>query len=56
MFALGNLVRYQPHTLEKMLKMQDSWMIENFINATPITFIRHIRNEISSEYLAFRTR
>ncbi len=42
MFSLSNLVRYNPAFLEKLLNSTDAWMIENFIQFTPETFLRSI--------------
>ncbi len=56
MFFLGSLVRYKPDLLEKMLSTKDAWLIERFTKSVPLTFLRHLRNLIDGQYLAFRQR
>jgi len=53
MFFLGSLVRYRPEILESMLATKDAWLIESFIRSAPIAFLRHARNLIDGNYLAF---
>jgi YaaC-like Protein len=56
MFYLGSLVRYRPDLLEAMLSKKDAWIIERFTKAAPLAFLRHIRNLIDGQYLAFHGR
>lgn len=56
MFHLGSLVRYRPWVLEKMLSTKDAWIVERFVKAAPLTFLRHIRNMIDGQYLAYGLR
>jgi hypothetical protein len=56
MFFLGSLVRYRPSALESMLTKEDGWMIESVMRGTPLTFLRHARNLIDTEYVAYRQR
>ena len=56
MFYFGSLVRYRPEVLEGMLLKKDAWMIESFLRSTPITFLRHARNLLDGNYLAFQQR
>jgi hypothetical protein len=53
MFYLGSLVRYNPQYLESILWTKHSWMIERFIKSAPITFLRHFRNFLDGNYIAY---
>jgi YaaC-like Protein len=56
MYYLGSLVRYRPDLLEAMLSTKDAWIIERFTKAAPLAFLRHYRNLIDGQYLAFHSR
>jgi hypothetical protein len=56
MFFFGSLVRYRPDILEAMLSTSDAWLIERFIKAAPITFLRHARNLFDGNYLVYTPR
>jgi hypothetical protein len=55
MFLLGSLVRYRPEILEKMLSSKDTWLIERFVKTAPITLLRHFRNLVEDNYIAYAT-
>jgi YaaC-like Protein len=56
MYYLGSLVRYRPDLLEAMLSTKDAWIIERFTKSAPLAFLRHIRNLIDGQYLAYHPR
>jgi hypothetical protein len=56
MFYFGSLVRYHPEILEAMLTKKEAQIIENFVRATPITFLRYVRNTLDGNYFAYTQR
>ena len=56
MYYLGSLVRYRPWVLEEMLNTQEAWLVERFVKSAPITFLRHARNMIDHQYVAYGMR
>lgn len=39
MFYLSDLVRYKPHTLDKLLSGKEKWLFESFVKSAPPTFL-----------------
>jgi hypothetical protein len=56
MFFLGSLVRYRPAYLEGLLDSTDAWIIERFVKASPLTFIRYVTNLILGTDYIFTMR
>ena len=56
MFFLGSLVRYRPEILEGMLINKDAWLVEVFVRSTPVTFLRHARNFLDDNFVAYKAR
>src|SRR5260370_18010838 len=56
MFYLSSLVRYRPDYLESLLNYKPAWLIENFVNATPETFLRIMVCKIIEKDFVFRQR
>jgi hypothetical protein len=56
MFYFGSLVRYHPQILEEMLTKKEAQLIESFVRATPITFLRYVRNVLDGDYFAYTLR
>ncbi|MBI3529011.1 MAG: hypothetical protein HY067_13710 [Betaproteobacteria bacterium] len=48
MFYLGSLVRYNPRYLGNSYSSKYGWLIERFVKASPLTFIRHLSNLIEN--------
>lgn len=46
MFYLGSLVRYQPHTYDRMLTEKDAWVLESFLRNCPIGYVKLILGAI----------
>ncbi len=56
MFYLSSLVRYRPDYLEALLNTKPAWLIENFVNSTPETFLRIMISKIIETDFVFRRR
>jgi len=56
MFYLSSLVRYRPDYLEALLNTKPAWLIENFVNSTPETFLRIMVCKIIGTDYIFRSR
>jgi YaaC-like Protein len=56
MFYLSSLVRYRPDYLEALLNYKPAWLIENFVNGTPETFLRIMVSKIVGIDFIFRRR
>ena len=56
MFYLSSLVRYRPNYLESLLNHKPAWLIENFVNGTPETFLRMMVSKIIETDFVFRRR
>lgn len=56
MFYLSSLVRYRPNYLESLLNHKPAWLIENFVNGTPETFLRMMVSKITERDFVFRRR
>jgi len=56
MFYLSSLVRYRPDYLEELLNTKPAWLIENFVNSTPETFLRILVCKIIEKDIVFRRR
>ncbi len=56
MFYLSSLVRYRPDYLEALLNTKPAWLIENFVNSTPETFLRIMVCKIIGIDYIFRRR
>ena len=56
MFYLSSLVRYRPDYLEALLSLKPAWLIENFVNSTPETFLRMMVCKIIEKDYIFRRR
>jgi len=56
MFYLSSLVRYRPDYLEELLNTKPAWLIENFVNSTPETFLRIMVSKIVGIDYIFRRR
>lgn len=49
MFFLSSLVRYYPAYLEEIFESKDAWLIESFVKACPLKFLRIITSKILGE-------
>jgi hypothetical protein len=56
MFYLSSLVRYRPNYLESLLNHEPAWLIDNFVNGTPETFLRIMVSKITGIDYIFRRR
>lgn len=56
MFYLSSLVRYRPNYLESLLNHKPAWLIENFVNGTPETFLRMMVSKITEKDFVFQRR
>ncbi len=56
MFYLSSLVRYRPNYLESLLNHKPAWLIENFVNSTPETFLKMMVSKIVGTDFVFRRR
>ncbi len=56
MFYLSSLVRYRPNYLESLLNQKSAWLIENYVNSTPETFLRTMVSKITEKDFVFRRR
>ena len=51
MHRLSELSRYEPNILKSYLEKEHSWLLSEFISATPFQFINMIASEITDEQL-----
>lgn len=51
MHRLSELSRYEPHILKSYLDKEHSWLLSEFIKATPFQFINMIASEMTGEQL-----
>ena len=52
-YYLGNLVRYKPEYLEKLLNTKSAWLIESFVRTCSLTFLQIIASKILDQELIF---
>jgi hypothetical protein len=55
-FYLGNLVRYHPHYLERLLEKKEAWLIQSFTKSTSLTLLRHFTMLLLNRAYVFRLR
>jgi YaaC-like protein len=53
MFFMGSLVRYRPDLLEELLGTSAAWLLESFVNAAPLLFLRTITCLILNRMILF---
>jgi hypothetical protein len=46
MFFMGELVRYQPEDLDRILESKEAWLLRSFIESCPLRFLRIITSKI----------
>jgi hypothetical protein len=46
MFFLGSLVRYRPDYLDALLGSKAAWILESFVNGSPLVFLRLVTSRI----------
>ena len=56
MYFLSSLVRYNPDFLESLLASRDSWILERFMRAAPVTLLLYMRNLIEGVNCAYKSR
>jgi YaaC-like Protein len=53
MFFMGSLIRYRPDVLEELLGTSAVWLLESFVNAAPLLFLRTITSVILDRMITF---
>ena len=53
MFFMGSLVRYRPDLLEELLGTSAAWLLESFVHAAPLLFLRTITSLILNRMNVF---
>jgi YaaC-like Protein len=53
MFFMGSLIRYRPDVLEELLGTSATWLLESFVNAAPLLFLRTITSVIFNRMITF---
>jgi len=53
MFFMGSLIRYRPDVLEELLGTSATWLLESFVNAAPLLFLRTITSVIFNRLITF---
>jgi hypothetical protein len=53
MFFLGSLVRYRPDMLEELLGTSAAWLLESFVAAAPLQFLRTFTHLVLNQHMVF---
>jgi len=53
MFFMGSLIRYRPDVLEELLGTSATWLLESFVHAAPLLFLRTITSVILNRLITF---
>jgi YaaC-like Protein len=53
MFFMGSLIRYHPDVLEELLGTSATWLLESFVNAAPLLFLRTMTSVILNRMITF---